>query len=203
MTSIQNYINSGILELYVLGLTSEEENVEIEKIVTLYSEVSTEIENICNAVESYAQNNAIEPDPTLKPFLMATINYNQRLQNGEKPLVPPQLNEYAKISDYSEWINKPYMQLPADFHNFHAEIISITPEVTTAVVWIKYEAPEESHDKELEKFLILEGSCDLKVEDEIIFLKEGDFISIPLHKKHTVTITSSIPCKAIVQRIAA
>ena len=32
MNTIENYINSGILELYVLGLTSDEETIEISKL---------------------------------------------------------------------------------------------------------------------------------------------------------------------------
>lgn len=203
MRSIPDYIDSGILELYALGITSEEENVEIEKVAALYPEICDEIEKICKVIETYAQKNAIAPDPTLKPFLMATISYNQRVKHGEVIAEPPLLSESSQISDFNEWIKKPYIKLPTDFHNFHAEIIGKTSKVTTAVIWIKYLAPEETHNHELEKFLIIEGSCDIKIEDETISLKKGDYFSIPLHKKHSVTITSSIPCKAILQRIAA
>jgi len=203
MTSLNDYINSGNLELYALGITSEKENVEIQKIATLHPEISTEIERICQALAIYAHDNAIEPDPTLKPFLMAVINYNQRLEDGEESSEPPLLHDQSKISDYSEWINKPYIKIPADFENFHAAIIGKTAKVTTAVVWIENMAPEEVHTNRLEKFLIIEGTCDLAIEDEVTSLKEGDFFSIPLHKKHSVIITSAIPCKAILQRIAA
>lgn len=59
------------------------------------------------------------------------------------------------------------------------------------------------HINELEKFLILEGTCDITIEDEVYSLKAGDFLSIPLYKKHDVRITSLNPCKAILQRLAA
>ncbi len=59
------------------------------------------------------------------------------------------------------------------------------------------------HTHELEKFLILEGTCDITIEDEVYSLKAGDFLSIPLYNKHDVKVTSLNPCKAILQRIAA
>jgi mannose-6-phosphate isomerase-like protein (cupin superfamily) len=64
-------------------------------------------------------------------------------------------------------------------------------------------APQELHHDEHEKFLIVEGSCTISVEDKSYDLVAGDFLQIPLHKKHHVTVTSSIPCKVILQRAAA
>jgi mannose-6-phosphate isomerase-like protein (cupin superfamily) len=59
------------------------------------------------------------------------------------------------------------------------------------------------HDNEFEKFLILEGSCTITIEEEAHHLVPGDYLAIPLHKSHQVTITSEIPCKIILQRVAA
>ena len=75
--------------------------------------------------------------------------------------------------------------------------------VGTAIVWIKEYAPQEVHDHEFEKFLVVEGSCNIIVEDKIHTLIPGDYFAIPLHKKHLVEVTSIIPCKVILQRIAA
>ena len=203
MQNIQDYIASGILELYVLGVTGEKENEEIESIALLHVEVSEEIENIRDAIESYAKQNAVAPDPTIKPFLMAVIDYTQRLRNGEEPNFPPVLNEGSKISDYDQWINRSDIKLSENFSDFYAKIIGYTPQVTTAIIWIKDMAPQEMHQKEYEKFLILEGTCDITIEDKVHHLTPGDYLSIPLYKKHDVRITSSYPCKAILQRIAA
>ena len=203
MENIQDYIASGILELYVLGVTCEKENEEIERIALYHIVVREEIENISNALEGYVKQNAVEPDPTIKPFLMAVIDYAERLKNGEEPSFPPVLNESSKISDYDQWINRTDITIPGNFSDFHAKIIGYTPEVTTAIIWIKDMAPQEVHQSEFEKFLILEGTCDITIEDIIHSLKPGDFLSIPLYKKHDVRVTSSYPCKVILQRIAA
>ncbi len=203
MENIQDYIASGILELYVLGVTCEKENEEIRRIALSHIEVREEIENISDALESYVIHNAVAPDPTIKPFLMAVIDYTERLKNGEAPTFPSVLNESSKISDYDQWINRADIKLPENFSDFYAKLIGYTPLVTTAIIWIKDMAPQEIHQHEFEKFLILEGTCDITIEDKVHSLTAGDYLSIPLYKKHDVRITSSYPCKAILQRIAA
>jgi mannose-6-phosphate isomerase-like protein (cupin superfamily) len=203
MDNIKEYIGSGILELYVLGVTSAEENEQVGKMASLHTEILKEIDNISIALEGYGQQQAVAPDPTIKPFLMAMMDYNERLANGEQHGFPPLLHEGSAVSDYAEWINRQDIYLPGDFKDFYAKIIGYSPEVTTAIVWIKDGAPEETHTHELEKFLILEGACDITIEDEIHHLVAGGFLSIPLCKKHNVRITSSIACKLILQRIAA
>ena len=203
MENIKEYIESGILELYVLGITSDKENEEIEKLALSTFEIAEEIKNISEAVEAYTLQNSVAPDPTIKPFLMAMIDYTERLKNGELPSFPPVLNETSTISDYDQWIYRTDIKLPENFKDFHAKIIGYTPEVTTAIIWIKDMAPQEVHQHEFEKFLILEGTCNITIADKVYSLKAGDFLSIPLYKKHDVKITSLIPCKAILQRIAA
>ncbi len=203
MENIKNYINSGILELYVLGVASEKENEEVEKMASSYPQILSEIEQIAMSMEAYVQHHAVAPDPTIKPFLMAMVDYMERLKNGEPASFPPLLQEGSAIAEYNEWINRKDIFLPGDFKDIHAKIIGYTPAVTTAIVWIKEGAAEEIHDDELENFLILEGSCNITIDGKAHHLVAGNFLSIPLYKKHDVKITSSIPCKLILQRIAA
>ncbi|MBC7688849.1 MAG: cupin domain-containing protein, partial [Aquabacterium sp.] len=87
--------------------------------------------------------------------------------------------------------------------NIEAKIIGYTPQAITAIVWIKDFAPQEVHDDEFEKFLIVEGSCTITVGQEVTELFPGDFFAIPLYKKHVVKVTSAVACKIILQRIAA
>ncbi|MBI3519836.1 MAG: hypothetical protein HY062_10825 [Bacteroidetes bacterium] len=56
MDKINDYINSGILELYVLGMTSPEETSEVNKMASLHEEVRTEIEEITRALQIDAAN---------------------------------------------------------------------------------------------------------------------------------------------------
>ena len=203
MKEVKDYIDSGILELYVMGGTTPRESKEVEELLLVSSKIRKEINEIQAAMEAYAQAHAVIPNPTIKPFLMAAIDYADRMKNGWQPGFPPLINADSKISDYTDWITQPGMELPADFKEVHAKIIAHTPEVLTAIVWIKSRTPHETHTREFEHFLILEGTCDITIEDNVHHLVAGNVFSIPLYKDHTVTVTSKIPCKVLLQRVAA
>jgi mannose-6-phosphate isomerase-like protein (cupin superfamily) len=203
MNSVNDYIGSGILEMYVLGDISAEELLQVEQMALLHPEVAEEIEIIATSLQTYASQNSVEPDPIVKPFLLATIDYSERMKNGEEMSFPPMLTKKSAIADYAEWLNRKDIVVPEKLADVHAKIIGYTPKMTTAIVWIKEMAPQEMHDDEIENFLIVEGTCDIIIEDEVHQLKAGDMLSIPLYKNHWVKVTSSIPCKVILQRVAA
>lgn len=202
MFSVKAYIDTGILELYVLGIASIEECAEVEKLTLAHVEIQKEIEKIQASVEAYATSIKLAPNPVIKPFLMATIDYTERMKNGEPAVIPPMLSESSTINDYNQWLNRPDM-VSTEKEEVFAKIIGYTPEAVTAIVWLKDFAPQEVHDNEYERFLIVEGTCDIIVEDEVNQLLPGDYFAIPLHKKHMVKVTSSITCKVILQRVAA
>lgn len=201
--NIKEYIASGVLEIYVLGLATKEESMEVERLAAQYSEVRAELNEIALALELYAGQNQQQPHSNIKPLIMATVDYTERLENGEPPSFPPTLNGSSKKEDYAEWLDRADMILPSDFNEIFVKIIGYTPEVTSAIVWMKNSAPVEVHDDEIEKFLILEGTCDITIGDHVHALVPGDYLAIPLHTSHHVTVTSVIPCKVLLQRIAA
>jgi len=203
MNTIELYINSGILEMYVLGMTNENESLEVSQMASLNPEIQKEIEEISKALEIDATKKSIEPSITLKPFILAVIDYTERLKAGETVTFPPLLNKDSKIIDFKEWTSRTDMVLPDDFDNMYAKIIGFTPEATTAISWIKTMSPLEVHTNEFERFLILEGTCDIAIGEKVHHLVPGDFMSIPLHIGHSLTVTSDIPCKVILQRVAA
>jgi quercetin dioxygenase-like cupin family protein len=112
------------------------------------------------------------------------------------------LHEKSTIIDFDEWLNRTDM-VPKSSTDLFAKIIGYSAKATTAIVWIKDYAPQEVHDHEYEKFLIVEGTCNIIVGEEVHALIAGDYFSIPLHKSHLVQVTSTIPCKVILQRVAA
>lgn len=203
MDTIENYINSGILELYVLGLTSEEENTEISELAAIHVELKREIEAIEQALNAYAEKIAPEISEATKEWIMTTINYTERLQNGEEVANPPRLNKNSKIEDFETWLKRDNMQAPDDFDALHAKIIAATPEAKTLIVWLRYGAPPEEHTNEMEHFLIVEGTCDITIGEQVHHLIPGDYLSIPLYVDHDVKVTSSSSCKVILQRVAA
>ena len=203
MDRVKEFINSGILEVYVLGQATGEEAIEVEQMCEMYEEVRQELEDISLALERHAESMAIEPDPMIEPFLMARIDFMERLKNGETPSFPPLLHKGSKITEYAPWLSREDMQLTAPLDKVLARIIGYTPQCTTAIVWLELGAPPETHTDEYEQFLIVEGTCDITVGDDVHQMKSGDVLIIPLHVSHNVRVTSSIPCKIILQRVAA
>jgi len=203
MKKWQELIDSGLLDLHVLGETTAEESLYLESLAEMYPEIRKELDEISLALEKYAFQHAVQPDPIVKPFLLATIDFSDRVKAGEVIIPAPLLNEQSSAKDYMQWIDRNDMKLPHDFEDVYAKIISYTPEVITAIVWIREMAPQETHDKEYERFLILEGTCDIYISDRIYQLVPGDYLQIPLHQQHHVLVTSEKPCKVILQRVAA
>ena len=203
MNEIKALIESGILELYVSGNTTAAQTAMIEEMALIHREIEEEISVIAGTVADYALLTAIAPNPTIKAFLLATVDYGERIKNGEAVSHPPMLHEQSSIADYQEWLSRDDMTLPSPAPALFAKIIGYTEKVTTAIVWIKELAPQEVHLDEIEKFLIVEGTCDISIGTTVHPLCAGDILSIPLYQNHFVTVTSAIACKVILQRIAA
>ena len=203
MTDLNSYIESGILERYLLGAASAAEEREVEEMAARYPRIATELNDISKALETYAVLHGKAPDVTIKPAILSIMDFMERISNGEAPSFPPLLHQASKIVDYAEWLNREDMVLPADFVDFYGKIIGHNDVATTLITWIKDGSPVEVHDDELESFLVIEGTCTITIENEEYNLVAGDVLSIPLYKKHFVKVTSPFACKVILQRVAA
>ena len=203
MKDLKEYIASGIVERYVFEMALPEEISEIEALAKQHAEIQAAITNFCLLVEHNALANAINPPEVIKPELMATIDYMERLSNGEPMTFPPILSEKSKIDDFSEWLNRPDMKPSPNSANIELKIIGHIPTCTTAIVWVKERTPEEVHTTEYESFFIIEGTCTIHFASNTYNLGPGDYLKIPLFQKHHIVVTSTMPCKVILQRLAA
>lgn len=70
---IKAYIESGILEQYVLGKVTETERLEVEQYATQYPEIKAEIEAIEIALEEFAMAQRVPPMPGGIDKIMARI----------------------------------------------------------------------------------------------------------------------------------
>ncbi|SKB35252.1 anti-sigma factor [Daejeonella lutea] len=73
MKDLKTYLESGILELYVLGDLSREEIREVEQSIAQYPEVKAEVEAIENALQAYAISNAIEPSESVRSKILNSL----------------------------------------------------------------------------------------------------------------------------------
>lgn len=194
---------SGLLELYLHGSLEESEQIIVTQALERYPELQQELKEIEFALLKHAENYAIKPHGVVKPMLLATFDYLERLKNGEAPSFPAELNDQSTVADYSQWLERKDMVRPQEMEAMYARLIAHEPDKVTAIVWLRFGAPDETHTKEYEKFLIVEGTCTITIGSDEYQMKPGDYLSIPLHINHHVTVTSSIPCKIILQRIAA
>ncbi|MGB3227563.1 MAG: anti-sigma factor [Saprospiraceae bacterium] len=70
---IQEYINSGILEQYALGLTTAQQNEEIRMLLQQHPELQTEFNTIQSALEQFAKQYAVHVPDTLKNKIFDSI----------------------------------------------------------------------------------------------------------------------------------
>ena len=69
----KEYIESGIIESYVLGASTIGESTEVERMALEYSDINAEIESVRNTLESYVLQYEKEPPAFLKDKIMAEI----------------------------------------------------------------------------------------------------------------------------------
>jgi len=93
--NIQEYISSGILEHYVLGLVSEEERLEVARNVAQYPEIKAELEAIEAALNTYAQNEALPMRSGLQEEILNKIDDLQK-----NPIPPTPLEKMAPRSRF-------------------------------------------------------------------------------------------------------
>jgi anti-sigma-K factor RskA len=73
---IKAYIESGILELYVLGDLSPDEKLQVEEMGSKYPEIKAEIAEIEGSLEAYALENAVEPPAHLRDKVLNSLLTN-------------------------------------------------------------------------------------------------------------------------------
>ena len=74
---LKKYISSGILENYVLGLSSEQERLEVEANLVLYPELNTELNAIEKALEFFATSHSVKLPVNLEASIMERIGFDQ------------------------------------------------------------------------------------------------------------------------------
>jgi len=74
--NIQAYIESGILEEYVLGTVSPQEKQEVECMSHIYPEIKEELLRTESALEEYALKYQTPPPASLKESLFAKMNFD-------------------------------------------------------------------------------------------------------------------------------
>jgi anti-sigma-K factor RskA len=105
---LKAYIESGILELYVLGDLSPEERLQVEDMASKHPSVKAELGEIEKSMELYAQENAVEPAEDLRHRVLNSLVTNladDRIFSKEEPvrdnvvkITPPTQSNFYKYA---------------------------------------------------------------------------------------------------------
>ena len=82
--NIQAYIESGILEEYVLGTVSPQEKQEVECMSHIYPEIKEELLRTESALEEYALKHQATPPPSLKESIFAQMSFDAPVEDEQK-----------------------------------------------------------------------------------------------------------------------
>ena len=91
------YIESGILELYVLGELNEQEQHEVEAMAAQYPEVKQEISAIELAMEEYAIQHAVQPSLGLENKILEKIALTTVTSTDVSENIAPPVPQEIKI----------------------------------------------------------------------------------------------------------
>lgn len=83
--NIKEYISSGVIEAYVLGIATDDEVREIEQLKTQYPELLIAIQEQEALLGQYAQAHAIAPPPQLKQNIWKAIQEEKQLSHTPVP----------------------------------------------------------------------------------------------------------------------
>ena len=76
MEDIKSYIESGILELYVLGDVTPAEKLQVEEMASKHPVVKAELQEIERSMELFATENAVEPSAQLRDRVLNSLLTN-------------------------------------------------------------------------------------------------------------------------------
>lgn len=103
--NIQDYISSGIVETYVLGLSEKEEAAEFERMCNEHPEVKTARDSFEMALEKQAFANAVAPPERVRTNFFAQIGAEPLDSSlNVAPVVPIQRTEGRVVSNAARYL---------------------------------------------------------------------------------------------------
>ncbi|MGS0526739.1 hypothetical protein ACU8V7_17845 [Zobellia nedashkovskayae] len=71
---IKLFLDSDLLESYLLGATTTEETLQVERYLSMYPEVRKTYEELQDNLETYAKMHAVKAPEALKERILSSIN---------------------------------------------------------------------------------------------------------------------------------
>lgn len=99
----EEFISSGLLELYATGISSPEETQIVKQHLERFPDLKQELNDIEMSLENYAQANAIEPSSSVKEKLFKQV-FQESLKNETKTAPVISVNKKSVIPMFYKWI---------------------------------------------------------------------------------------------------
>lgn len=197
MTS-QELMNSGIIELYCLGIASDLEHKIVEDMMEKDSHVRFEIEAINKALNLYASQLIEEKSLSIKKKILDHISAED---DGAAPL----LTRNSGADEWLKYIDDQKIQRPTTAQGLTTFDLPGNENRTTFILWGNKGdvLPDEEHEGVVELVLVLSGSCKMTIDGKQISFSKGDCFSILPNILHSGIITSEEEMLVVVQRRAA
>jgi mannose-6-phosphate isomerase-like protein (cupin superfamily) len=196
--NLKAYIESGILELFVLDLLDESDRANVLSMISQFPILKKEIEEIESTLETYANSIAIGPPASLRTKIEASLANAVK----EQEMDPDHLVLITEHSDYRNWLRLVSEYFPeASESDSYYKVLKHENGITQALIVSSSEIEEGPHNEFHESFLILQGKCRCTFGEDSFYLGPGGYTQVPLDQHHKVEITSP-PVMAVFQRVA-
>ncbi|MFD2573205.1 anti-sigma factor domain-containing protein [Spirosoma soli] len=100
--NVTEYIESGILESYVMGAVSDQERREVECLSSIYPDIRRELDQLSVALENYAMAYSIEPPVSVKDKLLKQLDFEQPVET--ETVVRPMPVERSTSTFRTTWM---------------------------------------------------------------------------------------------------
>ncbi|GGE61289.1 anti-sigma-K factor rskA [Pedobacter psychrotolerans] len=137
--NLKAYIESGVLELYVLGDLSPEEALQVEEIAIKHQEVRDELAAIENAIEKFAMQNALQPPASVETKLFEKLGIS--LDEETESVSIPSLTQETKIVQFESHDGK--------VRTLRYALVACVAllVISTAALFITYTKLTDAHDQ--------------------------------------------------------
>ena len=172
--NIREYISSGIIESYVLGLASREEQLEFEQLAAIHPELQQAREAFEKSLEEHAMNNGVTPPDKVKVRFLEAI--------GKTSGSNPSINQTKVITMQNE-------KVPVRTGGWARYVAAAAIILLIGIGWFAWHANEQN--KELQAAnneLKIKSDSASGILDKIIQEREAA-------KAHNVTVVNMVGTK--------
>lgn len=197
----KSLISSGIIELYCMGIASDDDKILVEQAAAKSKEVRDEIAAVSNALFMYSTMAGKKPRVELKKIIMDAIHAEQ---DAKTISFPPRITINSTVVEWLKYITENNITQPSPGADIQLLDLPGNENQVTYIAWAKKGvAVEESHPDEDEYLFMLIGRCSVTINGVRNNYKAGDVIFIPKNSVHRAEALSDEPMLLVGQRLAA